>query len=355
MGYSFSPVIGEKKMADFKDEYILAVYKTLIEQGVYGERAVLAALPLKMRYAGPREALHHALIRRNFGCTHFIVGRDHAGVGNFYAPTAAQEIFKEFSKEELGIEIIPMDEVVYDGRRKVHCFIDECAETDKIKFSGTKLRRYIENKEVPPDYLIRPEVYDILVNTKNSLVDEMYKNSNNKKGFVLWFTGLSAAGKTTIADKVYEELMDNGTRLERLDGDVVRERLTKGLGFGRDGRIENINRIGFVANLLSRNGVGVMASFITPYREMRDRLREGVHNYIEVFVDTPLAVCEARDPKGLYKKARTGEIPQFTGVSDPFDAPANPHIRLQTDCQSLDECAKMVVDYLRDNGYLDTE
>ena len=177
----------------------------------------------------------------------------------------------------------------------------------------------------------------------------MSKDNKNNKGFVLWFTGLSAAGKTTLADAVYNELNNNGVRLERLDGDVVRENLTKGLGFDRAGRLENIRRIGFVANLLSKNGVGVMASFITPYKEMRDELKGRVSGYIEIFVDAPLAVCEARDPKGMYKEARQGDRPGFTGIDDPFDAPENPDIHIRTDELNVEESVKKVIHCLHKN------
>ncbi|MCK5212049.1 sulfate adenylyltransferase [Candidatus Parcubacteria bacterium] len=350
-GLLVHPVVGDKKIADFKDEYIIASYKLLLDNN-FKDQAVLAALPIKMRYGGPREALMHALIRRNFGCTHFIVGRDHAGVGNFYAPQAAQEIFNDFSEAELGIKILPFNEVVYNKKDKSHGFIDEYNENDTIRFSGTKLRDYIKMKVKPPEYLIRQEVYNFLINASDPLVDNMYKQNNNKKGFALWFTGLSASGKTTVADQVYADLKDNGARLERLDGDVVRERLTKGLGFDREGRNENIRRIGFVADMLSRNGVGVMASFITPYVEQRDELRETVYNYIEVFVDAPLSVCEQRDPKGLYKKARAGEIPQFTGIDDPYDKPKRPDIHIKTDQMNAQECSKVVLKYLKENNYI---
>lgn len=346
-GLLIHPVIGDKKVSDFKDEYILSVYQMLIDKGYYKDKALLSALPIKMKYAGPREALLHALIRRNYGCTHFVVGRDHAGVGDYYRPTEAQEIFDEFDKDELGIEIMKFDEVVYDSRNKKHCFVDECAENDKISFSGTKLRKFIEEKIEPPEYLIRPEVYNFLINSSNSLVDDMYKKNNNKQGFVLWFTGLSAAGKTTIADRVCELLDQNGTNLERLDGDVVRENLTKDLGFSKEDRDENIRRIGFVADLLSRNNVGVIASFISPYKKQRDELREKVNNYIEIFVDTPLEICEQRDPKGMYKKARAGEIKMFTGISDPYEAPENPEIHLKSHDREAEVCAQEVIEYLK--------
>lgn len=352
-GLFIQPVIGEKKLEDFKDEYIVAAYEILINKYFKKDQVILGALPLKMRYAGPREAIMHALIRRNFGCTHFIVGRDHAGVGNYYEPFAAQEIFNQFDKQEIGIEILKFKEVIYDKKRKKHCFIDECPKEDIMNFSGTNLRTYIKNKKQPPEHLIRPEVYSFLLFSYNLLVDESYKNNGNSKGFVLWLTGLSAAGKTTIADKIFAVLEKENIKAERLDGDVVRESLTKDLGFSKEDRDENIRRIGSVANLLCNNGVGVIASFISPYRQQRHELKKKVNNFIEVFVDTPLEICEKRDAKGLYKKARAGEIKNFTGISDPYEKPKNSDIHLKTDKMSVEESVKMVIKYLKKNNYID--
>ena len=191
------------------------------------------------------------------------------------------------------------------------------------------------------------------------VADEIYNmNKQNNKGFVLWFTGFSAAGKTTIADKVFEILRsaqwvkDSGINLERLDGDIVRENLTNRLSFSKADRDENIRRIGFVANLLSRNGVGVIASFISPYKEQRAELKDKVENFIEVFVDTPLTICESRDPKGMYKKARAGEIKSFTGVRDPYELPERPDIHLKGWEVSFEECGEVVIDYLKNKKYL---
>lgn len=175
----------------------------------------------------------------------------------------------------------------------------------------------------------------------------------NHKGFVLWFTGLSGAGKSTLANLAFEELKNNGTKIERLDGDIVRENLTKDLGFSREDRDENIRRIGFVADLLSRNGVIVLASFIAPYKHQRDGLRKDVFNYREVFVNAPLSVCEGRDVKGLYKKAREGKIPLFTGISDPYDEPLDPDIELRTDKYPKEECWGHIKEYLRDEGLIE--
>jgi adenylyl-sulfate kinase len=178
------------------------------------------------------------------------------------------------------------------------------------------------------------------------------EKNNKSKGFVLWFTGFSAAGKSSIADAVFDKLSHGDNRIERLDGDVVRKNLTHDLGFSKEDRNENVKRVGFVANLLSKNGVVVVAAFIAPYKKQRDDLKKNVHNFIEIFVDAPLDVCIGRDPKGMYKKAQEGEIKLFTGISDKYEEPDNPDIHLRTDKQSIEECRDQVVEYLRDNNYL---
>ncbi|MCF7861788.1 adenylyl-sulfate kinase [Candidatus Woesearchaeota archaeon] len=173
------------------------------------------------------------------------------------------------------------------------------------------------------------------------------------KGFVLWFTGLSGSGKSTIADRVKEELLKKNIPIEQLDGDEVREHLTRDLGFSKEDRDENIRRIAFVAKLLSRNKVGIIASFISPYEDIRKEVRDSVTNFIEIYVNAPLEVCEARDVKGLYKKARAGEIKNFTGISDPYEEPKNPEIELKTDKSSIEECVKQVIHYLKEVYQLD--
>jgi sulfate adenylyltransferase len=350
-GIFIQPVIGPKKNEDFKDEYIISAYEILRDKYFPAGKMVLGVLPIKMRYAGPREAVMHALIRRNFGCTHFIVGRDHAGVGDYYAPRAAQEIFNRFRDDEIGIHILKFAEVGYNRIKKDYCFIKEEESNENIiRFSGTKLRTMIKAKERPPVYLIRPEVYELLSASHNSLVDDMYKKHSTQKGFTLWFTGFSSSGKSTIADAVYEILKERGVKTERLDGDVVRENLTRDLGFSKEDRDENIRRVGFVARLLASHGVGVIASFISPYRAQREGLRKNIPNFIEVFVDAPIEVCMARDVKGLYKKAHVGEIKNFTGVDDPYEEPLNPEIHLRTNKETIVECAQKVIDYLKERG-----
>lgn len=355
-GAFIQPVIGEKKLGDFKDEYTLSAYRVLIDNFYPKNKVILGILPLKMKYAGPREAVLHALVRKNFGATHFIVGRDHAGVGDYYSPFAAQEIFDQFKSSEIGVKILKYGEVIYCEECGDHRFRSACKHRDesKISFSGTKLRDNLINKEQPPFYIIRPEVYNLLYNSYNSLVDHMYKKptSNKQKGFTLWFTGLSQSGKTTLADKVESILRKKGIKLEQLDGDVVREHLSKDLGFSKKDRDENIKRVGFVAGLLSRNSIGVLASFISPYRKQREGVRKQTKNFIEVYCNASVEVCEARDKKGLYKKARAGEIKNFTGISDPYETPKKPEIELHTGDESVEESTRKIIKYLKKNKFV---
>ena len=176
--------------------------------------------------------------------------------------------------------------------------------------------------------------------------------NNDQTGFVLWMTGLSGAGKTTIALILVDELKRRGVKVERLDGDVVRQSLTRDLGFSKEDRDKNIERVSFVAKLLSRNGVACICSFISPYQAVRDQVRAETTNFIEVFVDAPLEVVMQRDVKGLYDKAIAGEIPNFTGISDPFEAPLAPEIRVPTDQQTPQESAQMILDYLQERGFV---
>lgn len=351
-GLFIQPVVGKKKENDFKDEYILAAYDILIKKFFPTSRVLLGVLPLKMRYAGPKEALLHALIRKNFGCTHFIVGRDHAGVGDYYPPYAAQEIFEQFDHKDIEIDIFKFPEVVYYPQTKILDFVDKQQHFEN--FSGTQIRELIQNKQTPPDHLIRPEIYQLLTNSKNSMINKTDNTKkNNKKGAVLWFTGLSQSGKTTAANKVYDYLIKKGIRAERLDGDIVRESLTCDLGFGREDRDKNITRVGFVARLLSKNGVIVIASFISPFEERRNYLRDTVDNFIEIYVNTPLEVCERRDEKGLYAKARRNEINCFTGISDPYEPPKNPELIISPHLEKVEVSVKRIINYLENQKLID--
>ncbi len=357
-GLFVQPVIGEKKIADFKDEFILGAYQLLIDNFFPENKVVLGVLPLKMRYAGPREALFHSLIRKNFGCTHFIVGRDHAGVGDYYKPFDAQKIFDNFAPEELGINILKLGKIVWCPNCCEFVFEGQCPhpEATQITFSGSQIREKIEKRQDIPPYFLRPEVYHLLGQSLNPLVDDTYnhqrQNNTGQKGFVLWFTGLPCSGKSTIATAIFEKLQKRNLNVERLDGDIVRQSLTRDLGFTKKDRDENIRRVGFVAKSLSKNGVGVVASFISPYKAQRENLRKEIDNFIEVFVSCPLKVCEQRDTKGMYAKARIGQIKNFTGISDPYEEPENPKILLQTDKDPLETSINKVLSYLQQKDFI---
>lgn len=357
-GLFIQPVIGEKKNNDFKDEFILEAYQYLVDNFYPKNKTMLGILPLKMRYAGPRSALLHALVRRNYGCSHFIVGRDHAGVGNYYGPYEAQEIFNNFSPREIGIEIMKFPEVAWCKNCLELVFDDTCPHNreNKVYFSGSIIRESLKNQTALPFYVLRPEIANLLGASVNPLVDNAYNKKRNgqtrQAGFTLWFTGLSGSGKSTVADKICQVFKEQGIFCERLDGDVVRESLTRDLSFSKEDRDENIRRVGFVASMLSRNNTAVLASFISPYRAQRDELRGKIENFIEVYCSCPLEACEARDVKGLYKKARAGEIKNFTGVSDVYEAPEHPEITLYTAQETLEESSKKVIEYLEKNNFI---
>lgn len=356
-GLFVQPVIGEKKVEDFKDEFILASYQLLMDKFYPRDKTFLGILTLKMRYAGPREAVFHALLRKNFGCSHFIVGRDHAGVGDYYGPFDAQKIFDRFKKEDIGIEILKYGNVVWCTACSEFVFEGACPHSSatQVSFSGSEIRERIQNKKYLPNFFMRPEIQGLLSFSLNPMVDASYnekrRSGQGQKGFVLWFTGLPSSGKSTIANFVYETLKQKGRPVERLDGDIVRQSLTKDLGFSREDRDENIRRVGLVANALSKNGLGVLASFVSPYQKQRQGLREGIKNFIEVFCRCPAEVCEERDVKGLYARAKLGEIKNFTGVDDPYEEPVSPEIILQTDKETVEQCAKHVLGYLKEQGY----
>lgn len=352
-GLFVQPVIGEKKIGDFKDEYILISYDILINNHYPKDKVFLGILPLKMRYAGPREAIFHALIRKNFGCTHFIVGRDHAGVGDYYGSLDAIKIFDKFKPGEIDINILKLPEdVAFWPEKSKHFWASQVPEGKGLIFSGTKIRQAIQGKQDPPEYMIRPAVYGLLSQSENVLVDETYKDKKKQKGFVLWFTGLSMAGKTTVADRVAKILKNRGMKIERFDGDVFRKTISKDLGFSQEDRAENIRRVGLVSKLLSHNGLGVINSFMSPYRKGREDIRKQANNFIEVFCNCPVEVCEARDDKGLYARARKGEFKNFIGISAPYEETENPEIELKTDQQSIEQCVDSVIKYMEDNNII---
>ena len=346
------PVVGMTKPGDVDHYTRVRVYKTLVEKYYDPNSTVLSLLPLAMRLAGPREALWHAIIRRNYGATHFIVGRDHAGPGKdsqgrpFYGPYEAQEMMVQY-EEELGVKMVPFQELVYlvdEDRYEEASKVPPDAKTARI--SGTQVREeYLAQGKPLPSWFTRPETAQILM--------EAYP-PRHKQGVCIWFTGLSGAGKSTLARILTAKLLEHGRQVTLLDGDVVRTHLSKGLGFSKEDRDTNILRIGFVAGEIVRHRGTAICAAISPYRATRNKVRQmvGEDRFIEVFVDTPLEVCEQRDVKGLYAKARRGEIRGFTGIDDPYEPPQEPEVHIQTVGHTPEENVRQILDYLEGRGFL---
>jgi sulfate adenylyltransferase len=346
------PVVGMTRPGDVDHYTRVRGYKALVANYYQPDRVLLSLLPLAMRMAGPREAVWHAIIRRNHGATHFIVGRDHAGPGSdsagkpFYGAYDAQELVKQY-ESEIGVKMMPFTELVYLPDE------DRYEETSRIApgmktaaISGTQVREdYLNRGRLLPAWFTRPEMAAILAETYPP---------RHQQGVCLWFTGLSGAGKTTTAEILALLLLEYGRRTTMLDGDVVRTHLSKGLGFSKEDRDTNIRRIGFVAAEIVRHGGAVICAAVSPYRATRDDVRQMMDesHFIEVFVDTPLDVCETRDVKGMYAKARRGEITGFTGIDDPYEPPLNPEIRLDTVNFSAEENARRLIAHLLDQGFI---
>ena len=346
------PVVGMTKPGDVDHYTRVRTYSSLVERHYDASRTLLSLFPLAMRLAGPREAVWHAIIRRNYGANHFIVGRDHASPGNdstgkpFYGPYDAQELLADVGAE-IGVKMVSSSELVYLEGEDRYEEVDALPNGAKtLSLSGTQVREeYLAKGKPLPPWFTRPEVASILA--------EGFP-PRHKQGVCIWFTGLPSAGKSTIADILSIKLMEYGKAVTVLDGDVVRTHLSKGLGFSKDDRDTNILRIGFVASEIVRHNGTVICAAVSPYDATRNRVREtvGDDHFVMVFVDSPVEVCEARDVKGLYAKARRGEIQDFTGVNDPYEAPADAEIRVTTTDCTPDTNADAIVAYLREEGYL---
>ncbi|MBI3573832.1 bifunctional sulfate adenylyltransferase/adenylylsulfate kinase [Candidatus Kaiserbacteria bacterium] len=347
------PVAGLTKEGDI--DYVSRVrsYKRLREKRM-GDNVMLAILPLAMRMAGPREALWHALIRKNYGATHFIVGRDHAGLGknsrdssgkSFYEPYASQELVKK-NESEIGIGIMPAAEITYVEDENAYLPSNELKPHHKVKnISGTEFRKMLREGGEVPEWFSFPEVVEEL---RRAVLKE------KRRGAVVFFTGLSGAGKSTIAHVLYHKLLEVSDRpVTLLDGDVVRAHLSKGLGFSKEDRDTNIGRIGFVAGEIAKAGGIAICAAIAPYKEAREKNRQLIEKqgtYIEVYVDTPIAVCEKRDTKGLYEKAHRGMLKNFTGVNAPYEAPEDAELSINTTDGTPEEYAGRVMRYLEEAG-----
>ncbi len=321
-----NPIVGETQSVDIDYHTRVYCYKELLKY-YQNNQVLLGLLPLAMRMAGPREACLHALIRKNYGCTHFVVGRDHAGPSfktkegqNFYGPYDAQELLAKYATE-IGIKPVISKMIVFNESKHTYQPIDEISKEDKVlQLSGTEVRKRLINREEIPEWFSYPQVVSIL------------RRSIKKRGTCYYFIGLSGSGKTTIANKLKIKLLENDPALEItiLDGDIVRQNLTKGLGFSKEDRSKNVRRIGYVASELVKHGATVLCANIAPYDDDRLANRKLIERiggkYVEIWVDTPLEICEQRDVKGLYKLAREGKIKQFTGISDPFETPTKADI-----------------------------
>jgi sulfate adenylyltransferase len=346
------PSVGMTKPGDVDHYTRVRTYKALAQNYYDPDRIVLSLLPLAMRMAGPREAVWHAIIRRNHGANHMIVGRDHAGPGKdstgqpFYGPYEAQDLVRQF-EDEVGVTMMPFSELLYlpdEDRYEETSNIPQGTRTATI--SGTQVREeFLGKGRLLPSWFTRPETAEILA--------EAYP-PRHRQGLCIWLTGLSGSGKSTTAAVLSVLLLEAGRQVTELDGDVVRTHLSKGLGFSREDRDANILRIGFVASEIVRHGGTVMCAAVSPYRETRDAVRAMMDEdqFIEVFVDTPLSVCEQRDVKGMYAKARRGEIKEFTGISDPYESPLNPEITLNTVSFTPEDNARRIMAELARRGFV---
>ena len=346
------PVVGLTQPSDVNHYTRVRCYEHVLKR-YPDQTTALSLLNLAMRMGGPREALWHALIRKNHGCTHFIVGRDHAGPRNpatgagYYGPYDAQELIAEH-QEETGIEMVPFREMKFSEARAQYVTVDELQPDEPVReISGTEVRRRLAEGLEIPEWFSYPEVVEELRRTHPPRA---------KQGITIFFTGLSGSGKSTLANALQVKLMElGGRRITLLDGDIVRKNLSSELGFSKEHRNLNILRIGFVASEITKNGGIAICAPIAPYTATRRQVRDLIEpngGFIEIYVSTPLEVCEQRDRKGLYKKARAGEIQEFTGISDPYEEPENADLVLDTSRVQPDKAVQQILLKLENLGYL---
>ncbi|MFN3277681.1 MAG: bifunctional sulfate adenylyltransferase/adenylylsulfate kinase [Paracoccus hibiscisoli] len=346
------PVVGMTKPGDVDHFTRVRCYEAVLDK-YPAATTNLSLLNLAMRMAGPREAVWHGLIRANHGVTHFIVGRDHAGPGknsagqDFYGPYDAQTLFTQY-KDEIGVEMVDFKHMVYVQEKAQYFPANEVPEgTTVLDISGTELRRRLREGLDIPEWFSFPEVVQQLRRTSPPRAQQ---------GFTVFFTGLSGSGKSTVANALMVKLMEMGGRpVSLLDGDVVRKHLSSELGFSKEHRDINIKRIGYVASEITKNGGIAICAPIAPYTATRRAVREMVEAggaFVEVHVATPLEECERRDRKGLYKLAREGKIKEFTGISDPYEEPTNPELRVDTTDIDVDSAAHQVLLKLEGMGLI---
>ena len=346
------PVVGMTKPGDVDHYTRVRCYKHVLSK-YPDDKAFLSLIPLAMRMAGPREALWHAIIRKNYGCSHFIVGRDHAGPGldsngkPFYGPYAAQEILNQY-EQEIGIKMIPFKFLVYLPNEDCYKPIDEIPEGTNYKtVSGTELRNLLDKgKEIPAWF------------TYNEVANELQKSHPpaSKRGFTVFFTGLSGSGKSTLANGLLVKLLQEGSRpVSLLDGDIIRTHLSSELGFSKEHRSINVKRIGYVASEITKNGGIAVCAPIAPYESDRNynrKLISKLGGYIEVHVATSLEKCEERDVKGLYKLAREGKLKEFTGISDPYEDPINPELKIDSSEIEPEKLVEKIYNYIEKRGLI---
>ena len=346
------PVVGMTKPGDVDHYTRVRCYQALLHR--YPRKtALLSLLPLAMRMAGPREAIWHAIIRKNHGCTHLIVGRDHAGPGSdssgkaFYGPYDAQELLQKH-EAELGVTMVPFKLMVYIEEQDTYAPIDEIAEgTRTLNISGTELRERLALGKEIPEWFTFPDVATELRRSHPP---------RHQQGLTVFFTGLSGSGKSTIANVLLVKFLEMGGRpVTLLDGDLVRKHLSSELGFSKEHRDLNIKRIGYVASEITKNGGVAICAPIAPYDSVRKDVRSMVQpagGFLLVHVATPIEVCEERDRKGLYAKARAGIIKEFTGISDPYEAPTDADLVIDTTRLTAEEAAQQIVLHCEKEGYV---
>ncbi len=346
------PVVGMTKPGDVDHYTRVRAYQKVIDRYPHNT-ATLSLLPLAMRMGGPREAIWHAIIRKNHGCTHLIVGRDHAGPGSdssgepFYGPYDAQELLAKH-EDELGVSMVDFKMMVFAPDLDRYVAVDEIEDDVRtVSISGTELRERLADGREIPEWFSYPDVVAELRRTHPP---------RSRQGFTVFFTGLSGSGKSTIANAFLVKLLEMGGRpVTLLDGDIVRKNLSSELGFSREHRDLNILRIGYVASEITKNGGIAICAPIAPYDSTRKEVRDLIDplgGFVLVHVATPLEVCEERDRKGLYAKARAGIIKEFTGISDPYEEPQDAELVIDTTELSPGEAANQVVLYLERLGYI---
>ena len=346
------PTVGVTRLEDIDYFTRIRCIRALVANYYDPKRTQLSILPLAMRMAGPREALWHMTIRRNYGASAFIIGRDHASPGKdsrgvpFYDPHAAHHLAEKHQKE-IGIQPLFFREFVYlpdEDRYEEGESVPKDKTTHTI--SGTEVRDgYLRKGRLLPSWYTRPEVADILTHAHPP---------RDRQGFCIWFTGLPSAGKSTIAQILANRLNEHGRKVTVLDGDVVRTHLSKGLGFSHEDREVNVLRIGFVASEIVRHEGVVLCAAVSPYRATRDQVRSkfDAGKFIEVFVNTPIDVCSTRDVKGLYARARSGQLKGFTGIDDPYEPPIQAEIEIETVKQTAEDATLSILEYLGKSSFL---